>query len=354
MSQASTQAVSREEWYRLSERFRDLGFRHTWDFNVQCARQQSTTVEHVAIVQGDEVLGLASVRIKQIPFVGAGIAYIGGGPVTRMGESQDLETLAACLRALKKTYVSDRKLQLRVSAPLTTLDMRDAIERVYADCGFAPAPTAARYRTMVMDLSPSPDEIRAGLSKRWRRQLKKSEKSAFDVEVGTEPRLFGEFRELFETFVEWKDFQVEHGPRFHEEVHGALPESFRYLILLSRHEGTLAYGLVLAVTGDTAVYVLGASNPALRDLRPGHFLHWRAIQELKRLGLRWYDLGGIDPDENPGVYEFKAGMSKVDVSAPGPFECTPSAARGLLVAAAERGYRQWQDLRRRAAGAGRG
>jgi lipid II:glycine glycyltransferase (peptidoglycan interpeptide bridge formation enzyme) len=229
--------------------------------------------------------------------------------------------------------------------------MRDSVASVYAARGFSPARTAPAYRTMVLDLSPDLDEIRASLSKRWRRQLKKGEKVAFEVVVGTDPALFAEFRELFETFVEWKEFEVEHGPRFHEAVHAALPEEARYLILLSRHEGVLAYGLVLAQTGDTAVYVLGATNPELRDFRPGHFLHWRGVEELKQRGLRWYDLGGIDPDANPGVYEFKAGMTEVDVSAPGPFEISPDPVRGSLVSLAEQGYRGLQRLKRKLASA---
>lgn len=347
MRTAQTQPVSREEWYEVAARFRDFGFRQAWDFNVQCARQQSSDVEHVKVLDGPELVGLAAVRIKHIPMSGTGIAYIGGGPLTRTGEVESLDRLAVCLSALQEEYVQNRKLQLRISAPLTTPAMRAPVEGVYTQCGFVAATTAAAYRTMVMDLSPSPEDIRSTLSKRWRRQLKKSEKSAFEVTIGTDPALFEQFRELFEKFVVWKDFQVEHGPRFHAEVHSAVPEQARYLILLSRFEAELAYGLVLAVTGDTAVYVLGASNPALRDLRAGHYLHWQGIEELRRRGIRWYDLGGIDPEANPGVYEFKAGMTDVDITSPGPFECAPDAARGLLVALTERGYRGWQHLKQR-------
>jgi lipid II:glycine glycyltransferase (peptidoglycan interpeptide bridge formation enzyme) len=209
-----------------------------------------------------------------------------------------------------------------------------------------PVPTGAIYRTIVMDLSPTVDELRAGLRKRWRRELTQSEKHAFEVEIGRDPSLFAQFRELFETFVKWKGFEVEQGPRFHERVHRALQEKARYLILLSRHEGELVYGLVLGVTGDTGVYVLGASNPALRDLRGGYYLHWRAVQELKNRGLRWYDLGGTDPQANPGVHLFKTGMSDIEACAPGPFECAPDLRRGLIVRLSESGFRRWRQLKR--------
>lgn len=339
--------MSREEWYKVAPRFHDSNYRQAWDFNVQCAKQQSTAVEHVKILDGSDVLGVAGIRIKRIPMLGLGIAYIGGGPLTRLGDSENLDRLAVCLSSLREEYVLRRKLQLRISAPLATRHKREAVEEVYTACGFRPTSTASVYRTMVMDLLPTLEQIHAGLGKRWRRQLHKSQKVEFRVDIGTDTAMFEQFCGLFEKFIDWKDFEVEHGARFHATVHSALPEQARYLILLSRYEGQLAYGLVLDITGDTAVYVLGASDPALRDLRPGHYLHWQGIEELKARGFRWYDLGGVDPDANPGVYDFKSGMTNVETTAPGPFELAPDPARALIVTLAERGYYHWQNFKRR-------
>jgi lipid II:glycine glycyltransferase (peptidoglycan interpeptide bridge formation enzyme) len=33
------------------------------------------------------------------------------------------------------------------------------------------------------------------------------------------------------------------------------------------------------------------------------------IEWLKERGCHWYDLGGIDPENNPGVYHFKCGIA---------------------------------------------
>jgi lipid II:glycine glycyltransferase (peptidoglycan interpeptide bridge formation enzyme) len=33
------------------------------------------------------------------------------------------------------------------------------------------------------------------------------------------------------------------------------------------------------------------------------------IMWLKENGYKWYDLGGINPEENPGTYQFKRGLS---------------------------------------------
>ena len=91
----------------------------------------------------------------------------------------------------------------------------------------------------------------------------------------------------------------------------------------------------------------GLPWPALHCKRaPGYTLQWRAAQHLKELGLRWYDLGGIDPDGNEGVYRFKSGMARIDVTAPGPFECGPGGVRRSLVAVAEKVHGRLSRLRR--------
>lgn len=35
---------------------------------------------------------------------------------------------------------------------------------------------------------------------------------------------------------------------------------------------------------------------------------WRAITELKKRGIAWLDLGGINPEDAAGVTEFKLGL----------------------------------------------
>ena len=56
--------------------------------------------------------------------------------------------------------------------------------------------------------------------------------------------------------------------------------------------------------------------------------------------MRWYDLGGIDPEENPGVYKFKRGLNGKEVRAAGPHELRPGGLDGFLTDKAEALYRR--------------
>ena len=65
--------------------------------------------------------------------------------------------------------------------------------------------------------------------------------------------------------------------------------------------------------GDSAIYLLGATSDAGLNSKGAYFLQWTMIRWLKRTGIKSYDLGGIDPEGNPGVYHFKRGISGVDI-----------------------------------------
>ena len=64
-------------------------------------------------------------------------------------------------------------------------------------------------------------------------------------------------------------------------------------------------GLVASAMGDSAIYLLGATSDDGLNAKGAYLLQWTLIQWLKENGFKWYDLGGIDPEGNPGVYSFK-------------------------------------------------
>ena len=57
---------------------------------------------------------------------------------------------------------------------------------------------------------------------------------------------------------------------------------------------------------------------------------------MKENGCQWYDLGGIDPDNNPGVYHFKSGISRREIYHIGQFEISQSKISNLIVKGAEK------------------
>jgi lipid II:glycine glycyltransferase (peptidoglycan interpeptide bridge formation enzyme) len=93
--------------------------------------------------------------------------------------------------------------------------------------------------------------------------------------------------------------------------------------------------------------LLGATTPAGAKTKASYLLHWRTLLLSLARGLSRYDLGGIDPIANAGVYAFKRGMGGADRTAAGPFELAPRGGRARLTSWGEAVYRSIRTLRER-------
>ena len=77
------QPVDRDTGQQFAPSFMDYNYRQLWEYGVASAARVGAQSEHVAIYCDDELIGLADVRIKKIPIIKTGVAYINGGPLVR-------------------------------------------------------------------------------------------------------------------------------------------------------------------------------------------------------------------------------------------------------------------------------
>jgi Acetyltransferase (GNAT) domain len=337
---AALRRAERGEWIALAAGFADHNYRHCWDYAEMLAARSGAAAERVVVERDGGVAGLASVRVKRLPGAGTGIAYVAGGPlVRRRGDGDARDRLTAVLAALRREYVDRRRLVLRVAPAIGEEPWNAAQDESLLAAGFRPPAQLRPYRTIMVDLDRPLADVRAGLAKKWRNLLSGAERRGIDVTSGTEPERFDDFAPLFDELVARKAFAVDLGAAFFAALQPRLPESERLLVAIASDEGRPAAGVVASIHGDTAVYLLGASNDAGRTTNAAYLLQWRVIEAASALGCRWYDLGGIDPVANPGVHRFKERMGGIDMVAPGPYELAPGPMRRAAVHAAERAFR---------------
>ena len=339
-SEGELRRATRDAWIELASGFQDHNYRQLWDYAALMAKRSGASAENVVVTHAGRPVGLASVRVKPLRAAGTGIAYVSGGPLVRHDTDGDArERLTLVLEALKREYVERRHMVLRIApAP------GDAVwNSVQADCfaaaGFAVAEHLQAYRTMFVPIDRPLGEIRAGFAQKWRNSLNKAERQEIRVVESRDERGFGEFATLFEELVARKSFEAPLGPDFYEAVQQQLPASERLLIAIAWIDDTPAAGVVASIHGDTAVYLLGASNDAGRRRNAAYLLQWKVIEAATARGCRWYDLGGVDAESNPGVYTFKLRMGGDELVSPGPYELAGDRVRWTVVRAAERAFR---------------
>jgi lipid II:glycine glycyltransferase (peptidoglycan interpeptide bridge formation enzyme) len=321
------------EWSEMLDHFDDANLYQTRSYGQ--VRWGAENLSHLVLKRDGEVLGMAQLRIARPTRFKFGMAYLRWGPMcARRGKPLDPEVANRMAEALDEEYVGKRKLFLRVlpnafeGSPRATV-LQSALSR------FTPEPAVAdnTYRTFVLDLAPSLENLRSGLDKKWRNQLTRAEKNSLEVISGsgsdhylTFCRMYAEMRsrKSFDTTVDADEFG-----RIQED----LPESQRMRILLCKANEVPVAGLVASAIGDSAIYVLGATSDEGLNSKGAYLLQWTLIRWLKENGVRWYDLGGIDPQGNPGVYHFKKGLSGRDVCQLSPFVASKSVVSSVIVKA---------------------
>ena len=338
--------VMRDEWQALARRFRDHNDRQVWDFGVACAERLGARSQHIAVRNGGRVLALADVRVKRLPLTGAGIAYINGGPLVRREDGADAtRALAPTLDALATEFTHRRGLVLRITPALGPADWLESQSETFVEAGFSAASNRKPCRTMVVDIRPPEKDIRRALQQKWRNCLNRAERNGLTVRRGTGPDLFTEFSRLYAQMQARKPFTVELNPSFYARVQQTLPSADAFEISIAEFDGRPCAGYVGSFLGDTAVYLLGTTNELGMQQKAAYLLQWESLLAARKRGCHWYDLGGIDPEGNPGVYHFKKGLAGVDVTVPGPFELEPSQLTGKIVRIGEQIFRRVRALR---------
>jgi lipid II:glycine glycyltransferase (peptidoglycan interpeptide bridge formation enzyme) len=329
-----------QHWAQLAADFRDLNYRHGWSYGKTSAERFGAQIEHVAIQDGCETIGLAAVRVKTVPLLKTGIAYVGGGPLTRRGRPEDLQALESCLAALREEYLVRRGLTLRILPPLQPEQSgHDAVAEVYRNLGFTDSSWPPPYHTVMVDLRRSVDEIRKKLLQKWRNCLNSAEKQGMTVQDSSEPDAFHAFESLFNQFLDRKNISVDLTAEFFSMVRSRSEHDEGMLISIAMKDGQPVAGLLTSMLGDTAVSLLGANGNLGLKHKAANLLQWHVMMRAKERGMHWYDPGGIEPETNPGVYHFKSGLGGHEISTPGPFQDAPAGMRGSLMPSAEKFYR---------------
>jgi lipid II:glycine glycyltransferase (peptidoglycan interpeptide bridge formation enzyme) len=327
--------VTSAEWAELLELFVDANVYQTWSFGA--IRWGEGNLSHVVLKRDGDVVGIAQVRIVRVPVVGCGIAYLRWGPLChRRGRELDPEVLRDMAQALQTEYVERRKLFLRVLPNAFVGSPRaELFQTEFSQFRSEPANRVNSYRTMVVDLSGTLDELRKRLNQKWRNQLNRAEKNSLQIVDGTGIEEYRVFAAVYKEMWERKRFDTSVDVDEFGRIQEALPESQRMRVLICRQGDTAVAGVVCSAMGDTGIYVLGATSDAGLQFKGAYLLQWSMIRWLKEHGFRYYDLGGIDPVANPGVYHFKSGFSGSDVRHMAPFAACNSLLGSAFVKAVD-------------------
>ncbi len=339
--------VSRDEWCAAARAFADLSLYQHWDYGAVHSRGIGRRVVRIAVRDRGRTKAMAQCRIKALPFTGQGVAEIDWGPLWLYEGEAQAGALQALLQALRTDLVERLGLTLRVT-PRGGPDCDVArLEDLLLQEGLVHNGSVRAYQTFYLDLHKNLEGLRKGLKQKWRYNLNRAQHQNLSVVVAQNGQAFHGFEQIY--WPMWKRKRFPTGVRIAaiRELQGLLPAEDRLTIVIANVDGVPVGAHVAVVLGNTCQYLLGATSDAGLSRNAGYLLHWTALQEAKRHGLRWYDLGGFDTTLVPGVARFKAGMSGVAYAFPGQYDLRPSKSRSKVYVLAERGFRGLRSRLRR-------
>lgn len=297
---------SQDEWAETVAPFQELSLVQTWEYGEAKAQGGPWQVVRAVFVQEERVVGACQAMVRPIPYLGGGLVWINRGPLWQPDGKGDLSLLWAMLAALRRYWVEERRLYLRVAPPIAP---EEAVEATIARQGYRLVDEDGGWASARLDLSQPLEALRRNLQQKWRNCLNKAERLNLAWEAGIRDNIFTEALEEYGLMLQHKHLKGGASPRFLAHMQELLAPPQKLWGLIGRQGGTRAGITLLARYGDTAEYLAGAFTEAGRQANVGNFLLWRAVAQMKEQGFRWFDLGGMHPEQTPGgIYHFKSGL----------------------------------------------
>lgn len=263
--------------------------------------------------ENGEVAGLARIEVRTVSFL-VKIAWVPKGPVLPHDEAGIAE---ASLRA--------------------ELKRRGFIACITDWYAISKKPHPRGQSTIWLDLSCGVDALLKGLDSRMRYGVRRALREGVIIHTTAKPTEVSTFFHLCNALSVSKGFSLPGSEALMLElIRSSLPDGEVGMSLyIGEVGGEIASGVVVAKSGQHLHYFWGASDRRFSQYRVSEAIQWQVIQDGVASGMERYDLEGIDPVGNPGVYQFKQKMGGTEVALQG-MEVSPLSWVGRVAVGAGR------------------
>lgn len=275
------------------------------------------------------LLALAQVQVKRR---GPGrLVHIEGGPLlTEKGARRAEAVLGALLDPLAPSPFD------LVLIDFARMECAQAVLGLLAK-GFAPVTSAGRH-TLDVDLRAGLDAILAAMEPRWRKALRKAERTPgltarFLDDPAERLAAYDAFTAMYAGLKARKGFANDFDCAAYRDLVAADP---RHLILEVRENGERVLVRIAHLSRTRCTDFFTASTERAKANGAATLAVWRLVERAAAEDCDTFDFGGIDPATNRGVFDFKRGLTR-QVTATGPVWLRArsqllQAAAGLMLA----------------------
>ncbi len=330
--------IDRDQWAEYAGQFTDYNIYQTWAYQEVRADIDGHKISRAVVKdENDEVLAMSHVRIRRVESLGLRIGYIQMGPLF-FRKAGMCGCSAEVLSALCKAYLGPKVNVLRIAPNIVDGSESEGFVEVLKKTGFQRLQNVPPYHTITLPLGCSSETLRKGMHQSWRRKLHKADNAGVEAVERLDEKPFEALEDFHQKLRETKDFKgVE--PDIFARTQSALPNSERMSLVVTYFEGEPVTVHVTSNLGDTAIMLLAASNEKGYSCWSSYLAWWKAITISNDRGMKNYDVGGVDFENNLNVSRFKAGIGGQEKFHIGVFEAYTSSVIKNIFRTAEKVYR---------------
>lgn len=257
-----------------------------------------------------KVVTMVQAAVRRYPF-GVGLIWCEGGPVGDLSAcDESLQQAMKATTGLKRFYFRFRCDRRR--------HIEDVLRLTAMGWNVSWSPLTSNY-SMSLDLLPEEDRLLANCDRNWRRNLRRADESNLTIRQWLDARV-DEVLSVYSSMQEAKGLDEQLSRREVEELLRKLKQQL-VLYRCDDAQGNVLSLLGCMVAGDQACAVFWATSEAGRKVHASYAVFWELVRHCRRIGVKSYDLAGIDPVRNHGVYRFKRATGAEPIEYLGEWDC---------------------------------
>ncbi len=287
----------------------------TWAYGSAVEACISWHPKRLLIENGGRPIAIAQILERDISCE-AKIIRIQHGPLfIKNGFNED--SVLKVLSKLKQYFVDERGYYLHLSPCLYEGDLTsEQIERLGYQQSFE-----VLWASVKIDLTQDKEQLFKNMRRKWRNPLKKSLELGLKFKIHNLAKDKDWFVKKYRKALEEKGFSWP-SAQLVEELWNQ--PDIKVEIVTASYEDNPVAAMVPISYSDICFGFAAWNSEKSKDLHAHNFLIWNCILEYQSRGLHWFDLGGIDPINLPGITKFKRNIGGIEYRLVGNFEAIPA------------------------------
>jgi hypothetical protein len=282
------------------------------DFRVKTG----VTVSRLASFEGRAMKKVFQITWHKIPKTGLTIGYC---PKSLMPDKQEMKEIGGLARDKRAIMV-----KWEPGVRLTEESEKDVNELARSRMWQAGKSLFTKH-SFWLDLTPSEDEILAGMNQKTRYNIRLASKRGVEIVEDKSEAGFEDYWRLTEETTKRQGFYA-HTREYHYHMWQEMVESGGGHLLKAVYQGEVLAAWILFELNGVFYYPYGASSSKHREVMASNLMMWEVIRLGKRLGCTRLDMWG-SLSENPdtkdpwyGFHRFKQGYGGELVACVGTFD----------------------------------